>query len=144
LDVLTQKQRSRCMSAIKSKHTKPERLVRLLLRKMGYHYRLHAANLPGKPDIVLPKRKLAIFVHGCFWHCHCCRYGRVVPATNAVFWQNKRLGNIRRDKRNLRALRKSGWKTVIVWECYTRNPDTLVERFSAKLRKAKGSAAGRA
>jgi DNA mismatch endonuclease (patch repair protein) len=132
------------MSAIKSKHTKPERLVRLLLRKMGYQYWLHAANLPGKPDIVLPKRKLAIFVHGCFWHCHRCRYGRVVPATNAVFWQNKRLGNIQRDKRNLRALRKSGWKAVIVWECYTRNPDKLAERFSAKLRKAKGSAVGRA
>jgi DNA mismatch endonuclease (patch repair protein) len=135
MDVLTPKQRSRCMAAIKSKHTKPEVLVRILLRRMGYGYRLHMGGLPGRPDIVVPSKKLAVFVHGCFWHSHRCRYGRVIPATNAEFWRTKRMGNVRRDKRNSRVLRKNGWKVITVWECWTKKPDALRERLVVLLHK---------
>jgi DNA mismatch endonuclease (patch repair protein) len=133
MDVLTPKQRSRCMSAIKSKHTKPEVLVRTILRRMGYQYRLHMGKLPGRPDIVIPSQKLAIFVHGCFWHCHRCRYGKVIPATNAEFWRKKRLGNVERDRNNLLALRRSGWRVVTVWECWTKNNAVLMRRLAASL-----------
>jgi DNA mismatch endonuclease (patch repair protein) len=133
MDVLTPAQRRRCMSAIKNKHTKPELLVRLLLRKMGYRYRLHVGGLPGRPDIVVHSQRLAIFVHGCFWHCHRCRYGQVVPATNVKFWQNKRLGNVQRDKRNFHTLRKTGWKVITVWECWTKKPHELFERLASLL-----------
>jgi len=135
MDVLTPAQRSRCMSAIRSKHTKPEVLVRMLLRSMGYRYRLHVSRLPGRPDMVVPSQRLAIFVHGCFWHSHRCRYGMVHPATNVEFWRKKRLGNVRRDKRNFRVLRKTGWKVVTVWECWTRKPDALRERLAVLLHK---------
>src|SRR5258708_3590076 len=121
-DVLTPEQRSRCMAAIKRKHTKPELKVRALVRQLGLLYKLHRKSLSGKPDLVLPKSKTVIFVHGCFWHMHRCRYGKVVPATNAEFWQKKRLRNVARDKRNRNELRKQGWKVVIVWECWTRKP----------------------
>lgn len=134
MDVLTREQRSRCMAAIRGKHTKPELLVRLALRRMDFRYRLHPAGLPGKPDIVLPKQRVAVFVHGCFWHCHRCRFGNVTPATNIEFWQNKRLGNIERDKRNFRMLRKGGWKVITVWECWTRKPTQLTERLAVLFR----------
>ena|ERR1700730_6746613 len=134
MDVLTREQRKKCMSAIRNKHTKPELLVRSVLRKMGFRYRLHAAGLPGKPDVVLPQKRLAIFVHGCFWHSHRCRYGRVAPATNADFWKTKRLGNVLRDKHNLKVLRRSGWRVLTVWECWTKKPDELVERLAARLK----------
>lgn len=133
MDVLTPEQRRRCMSAIKNKDTKPELLVRLLLRRLGYRYRVHAAGLPGKPDVVLRKQRLVIFVHGCFWHCHRCRYGRVIPVTNAKFWQNKRLKNAQRDKRNCRRLRRTGWRVITVWECWTRKPHKLLERLATLL-----------
>jgi len=135
MDVLTPKQRSRCMAAIKGKNTKPELLVRLLVRKLGYSYRLHPTALPGKPDIVLPNRKMVIFVHGCFWHSHRCRFGAVVPATNRRFWKNKRLGNVLRDRRNRRALRRNGWRVVTIWECWTRKPEQLVGRLEELLRE---------
>jgi DNA mismatch endonuclease (patch repair protein) len=130
MDVLTREQRSRCMSAIRGKHTKPELLVRLALRTMGFRYRLHPGGLSGKPDIVFSKQRVAVFVHGCFWHSHRCRYGSVTPATNIEFWRNKRLGTIERDKRNLRILRKGGWKVITVWECWTRKPIQLAERLA--------------
>jgi DNA mismatch endonuclease, patch repair protein len=133
VDVLTPEQRSRCMAAIKGKHTKPELLVRALLRQTGLRYQLHRKNLSGKPDLVIPKTKTAVFVHGCFWHMHRCRYGRVVPATNAEFWQNKRQGNVTRDKRNRAELRKQGWKIVTLWECWTRKPEELLNRATKLL-----------
>lgn len=137
MDVLTPEERSRCMSAIKSKHTKPEVLVRTLLRRMGYRYRLHTSALPGKPDIVLPKQRLAIFVHGCFWHSHRCRYGRVIPATNAKFWQKKRRGNIERDRHNVHALRRNGWRVITVWECWTKKSNVLAERLAQLLQMSR-------
>jgi DNA mismatch endonuclease (patch repair protein) len=90
---------------------------------MGFRFRLHRKNLPGRPDIVLPKFRTAIFVHGCFWHCHRCKYGSVVPATRAEFWAAKRGGNVERDRRNRAALHRLGWRVVVVWECEVRTEE---------------------
>lgn len=133
VDVLTPKQRSFNMSQIKGKNTSPEMVVRRLLHSLGYRYRLHVRTLPGCPDIVLPKHRALIFVHGCFWHMHRCRYGRVVPKTNADFWQQKRLGNVERDKRQRRLLSKD-WSIMIVWECETRDEEKLARRLADLLR----------
>jgi len=117
------------MAAIKGKDTKPEIAVRSMLDALKVKYELHRADLPGKPDIVLPRRKKIIFVHGCFWHVHACRYGRVKPASNASFWSDKRGKNRLRDARNRAALRKEGWTLLIVWECWTRKPKKLTEKL---------------
>ena len=132
MDVLTPQQRSFNMSRIQGKNTSPELIVRRLLHSLGYRFRLHVRDLPGCPDIVLPKHRVLIFVHGCFWHMHRCRYGRVVPKTNAEFWQNKRKGNVQRDKRNRRTLRRD-WSVLTVWECWTKKPDELKNRLVALL-----------
>lgn len=130
MDVLTPEQRSKCMAAIKGKHTKPEIAVCLILDTLKAKYELHRADLPGKPDIVFPRRKKIIFVHGCFWHVHHCRYGRVKPASNSEFWSDKRGKNRLRDGRNRTALRKDGWKVFTVWECWTRKPAKLTEKLA--------------
>ena len=110
-------QRSRNMSAIKSKNTKPEIAVRKVLHSMGYRFRLHSKNLPGSPDIVLPKSKTVIFVHGCFWHRHeNCKYAST-PKTRKEFWENKFKANINRDNLNQANLLLRGWKIIIIWEC---------------------------
>jgi DNA mismatch endonuclease, patch repair protein len=133
-DVLTPQQRSFNMSRIRSRDTKPEKIVRSIVHRLGFRYRLHKSDLPGKPDLVLVRHRKIIDVHGCFFHMHKCRYGSVVPATNAKFWRTKRLSNVERDRRNLRALRREGWKVLTVWECETRKPESLlrkVQRFLA-------------
>jgi DNA mismatch endonuclease (patch repair protein) len=124
-DVHTPEQRSRNMAAIRGGDTKPEMRVRSLLHALGYRFRLHRKDLPGKPDIVLPKYRTVIFVHGCFWHCHDCRYGRVVPATRAEFWAAKRTGNVARDAKQKAALEAAGWKVIALWECEMRSGDAL-------------------
>ena len=129
VDVHTRQQRSYNMSQIRCKNTKPEMLVRSLVHRMGYRYSLHRKDLPGKPDLVLVKHEKVIFVHGCFWHMHRCRYGRVRPRTRAKFWDRKREGNAARDKSNLRKLRKDGWKVLVVWECQTRDLGKLTDRI---------------
>ena len=133
-DVLTTRQRSFNMSRIRGKDTSPEMTVRKLLSGMGYRYRLHVRRLPGCPDIVLPRLNALIFVHGCFWHMHRCRFGRVTPQTNRAFWQKKRLGNVERDKRNRRRLRKE-WSVLTVWECETRDDVRLSEKLQGFLRR---------
>lgn len=120
-DVHSAQQRSFNMSRIRSGDTRPERIVRSLVHQMGYRFRLHRRDLPGTPDLVFPARRKIIFVHGCFWHMHRCRWGRVVPKTNCEFWQQKRMGNTQRDRRNYRELRRMGWDIMIVWECWTRD-----------------------
>jgi DNA mismatch endonuclease, patch repair protein len=100
---------------------------------MCYHYTLHRSDLPGHPDIVLVRHKKIILVHGCFWHVHRCKYGRVKPATNTTFWQNKRAGNVERDKRNLKKLCNAGWRVLVVWECQIRNIEKLTEKIKAFL-----------
>lgn len=122
-DIHTREQRSRNMAAIRSRNTKPEVRVRRVLHAMGFRFRLHRKDLPGRPDIVLPKYRTAIFVHGCFWHCHRCKYGSVVPATRAEFWAAKRGGNVARDRRHAAALRRLGWRVAVLWECEVRTDD---------------------
>ena len=116
---LTPEQRQHCMSAIRGKDTKPEMVVRRMVRAMGFRYRLHNKNLPGKPDLVFPRLKKVIFVHGCFWHMHNCKYGRVKPKTNIIFWREKREKTSERDKKNIGQLQDLGWEVLIIWECET-------------------------
>lgn len=118
------------MSRIKGKDTKPERVVRSMLHRMGYRFRLHRKDLPGKPDIVLPKHRKVIEVRGCYWHMHDCKYGRVVPKTNTEFWQSKRTTTVERDKRNEKQLVELGWSLLVVWECMTRDAEALWERLA--------------
>lgn len=104
--------------------------VRSFVHRMGYRYALHRKDLPGHPDLVLTRHRKIIFVHGCFWHMHKCRYGRVTPATNTEFWRTKRQGNVARDRRNLRKLRRQGWQVLVVWECQTRQPEKLMGKLA--------------
>jgi DNA mismatch endonuclease (patch repair protein) len=109
------------MSRIKGKDTKPEKIVRSILHKAGFRFRLNRKDLPGKPDIVLPKYKSVILVHGCFWHRHPrCKYA-YTPKSRVTFWQKKFSENIERDKFVKRELRKMGWRTIVVWECELKN-----------------------
>ena len=132
-DVLTPEQRSKCMAAIKGKDTKPEIAVRSMLDALKVKYELHWPDLPGKPDIVLPRQKKIIFVHGCFWHVHHCPYGRVKPASNSSFWSDKRGKTKLRDVRNRAALRKEGWRLLTVWECWTKKPKKLTQKLASFL-----------
>ena len=121
VDVLTKKQRQYCMSQIQGKDTKPEMVVRKLIFGLGYRYRLHDKKLPGKPDIVFAGRRKIIFVHGCFWHRHNCKYGKVIPQTRKAFWKEKLDKNKERDKKNIRKLKQFGWGVLVIWECETRD-----------------------
>lgn len=132
-DVMTPKQRHNCMSHIRSKNTKPEQLVRQALWHHGYRYRLHAKDLPGKPDIVLPKYKSVIFINGCFWHGHDGCKDFVIPKTNTSFWLDKISKNKARDARDEVALSLAGWKVITIWECELKKSiidETLVRLFS--------------
>ena len=121
------------MSRVSGKNTKPEIVVRSLLHKMGYRFRLHRKNLPGKPDIALPKYKKVIFVHGCFWHGHegCSRSKR--PTTNQEFWREKLDKNIERDKEVVNALYHLDWDVLIVWSCEVKNLTTLKNKLQSFL-----------
>ena len=125
MDVLTPEQRHRNMASIKGWDTKPEKFIRSVVHGLGYRFRLHNNKLAGKPDIVLKSGRKVIFVHGCFWHMHRCRFGKVKPKTNAEFWEIKRTENRDRDKRVARILKKDEWQILTVWECQTRTPDKL-------------------
>jgi DNA mismatch endonuclease (patch repair protein) len=124
-DVHTPEQRSHNMSQIHGRDTKPEMRARKLLHGLGFRYRLHVKDLPGKPDLVFPRAKAVLFVHGCFWHMHRCKYGKPAPATNQTFWAEKRRGNVARDRRNRRQLRAKGWQVFEIWECHTRQAEVL-------------------
>lgn len=116
-DVLTPQQRRLNMSRIKGRNTKPELLVRRFLHSKGLRFRVHAKNLPGSPDIILPKRRTVVFVHGCFWHRHpSCPYA-VIPRTRRAFWKEKLLQNRRRDLKNQADLARLGWKVEVIWTC---------------------------
>ena len=122
-------QRSRNMSAIKSKNTKPEIAVRKVLHSMGYRFRLHSKDLPGSPDIVLPKYKTVIFVHGCFWHRHKnCKYA-TTPKTREEFWNNKFKSNIERDLEIHEKIKNLNWRSVVIWECETKNMKNLRDKI---------------
>jgi DNA mismatch endonuclease (patch repair protein) len=137
-DVLTPIQRSRCMAAIRSKHTRPEMIVRRLVHRMGFRFRLHMRALPGSPDIVLPRHRKIIEVRGCFWHGHRCGRGRV-PVTRRRYWSAKLERNAVRDRKNLARLRRAGWRVLVVWECQMKRPDVLERRVERFLRGTAGS-----
>ncbi len=121
------------MSRIRNKDTKPELVVRRLLHSMGYRFRLHRCDLPGRPDIVLPRHGVCIFVHGCFWHIHRnCKAARI-PKTQRTWWQKKLEGNASRDKRNAAVLRQLGWRVLTIWECQTNNPEKIILRLKSLL-----------
>ena len=131
-DIVDKETRSRMMSGIRGKNTKPELVVRSFLHRAGLRFRLHA-NLPGKPDLVLPKHNTAIFVHGCFWHRHIgCRFA-TNPASNQAFWQEKFQANVRRDARDRKQLASLGWRTFVVWGCQL--ADRELEQLVAAIKK---------
>ncbi|WP_186172821.1 very short patch repair endonuclease [Burkholderia gladioli] len=124
VDIVSLADRSRMMAGIQSKNTKPELIVRRLLFASGYRFRLHRRDLPGAPDIVMPSRKVAIFVHGCFWHMHQgCRFSKM-PTTRPEFWKAKLEANVERDRRAVEKLQALGWRVLCVWECSTRQANT--------------------
>jgi DNA mismatch endonuclease (patch repair protein) len=118
---------------IKSANTKPEIAVRSMLHANGYRFRLHAADLPGTPDIVFRGTRKVIFVNGCFWHSHECQWRRVFPKTNATFWNDKRMKTVERDKLNERRLSQLGWGVLTVWECELRSAELLRDRLVSYL-----------
>jgi DNA mismatch endonuclease, patch repair protein len=138
-DVLNPQQRSFNMSRIRSRDTRPEMIVRSIVHSLGYRYRLHKKDLPGKPDVVLVRHRKIIDVYGCFFHMHKCRFGSVVPATNADFWRTKRQSNVARDRRNLLSLKRQGWDVMIVWECETKDQPTLEKRLKRFLINTAGA-----
>jgi len=128
MDRLTPEARSALMSRIRSKDTSPELAVRRLLHSLGYRFRLHRRDLPGAPDIVLPGRRAAIFVHGCFWHGHGCNIGQ--PAKSRLdYWGPKIETNRARDARRIAALRRAGWRVAVIWECKVRRGTGLAARL---------------
>ena len=129
MDTLSKEKRSWNMSRIGSRNTKPELIVRSMLHKMGLRFRIHRKDLPGKPDIVLPKYRTAIFVHGCFWHRHKnCKYA-YCPKTNVAFWQDKFKANTARDHIICNDLRKMKWHVVVIWECQVMKETQLIKRL---------------
>lgn len=123
-DTVDKQTRSRMMSGIKSKNTKPEMMIRRFLHAKGFRYRLHVRALPGSPDICLPKYKTVILVQGCFWHRHKGCPLSYMPSSNVEKWRAKFKQNVQRDRKNLRALTNEGWRIIILWECGLRNPDS--------------------
>ena len=134
-DTLNKEKRSWNMSRIRSRNTKPEIAVRRILHFLGYRFRLHRKDLPGTPDIVLPKYKTVIFVHGCFWHRHKnCRYS-YNPKSRVKFWRDKFAANIERDKQSAAELKMLGWRRLVIWECETKDSEnirSIIERFFEK------------
>lgn len=127
-DHLTPEARSANMRAVRRRDTAPEMRVRRLLHRLGYRYRLQAGDLPGKPDIVFRGRRVAVFVHGCFWHGHECRRGRL-PASRVDYWRSRIERNRNRDERALRALQALGWRSLVIWECEIRDLVALEARL---------------
>lgn len=129
MDTVSRQKRSEIMSKVKSKNTKPEILIRKALFAKGLRYRINVKSLPGSPDIVLKKYKTVIFVHGCFWHGHDCKYGKL-PATNTEFWKEKRDRNKKRDQRKIEELEVLNWKVFVVWECEINSTIKLSQKIS--------------
>ena len=132
-DVFSPQERARVMRAVKGKDTKPEMTVRRLAHALGYRFRLHRKDLPGKPDLVFPGRNKVIFVHGCFWHGHNCARGSRQPKQNADYWRAKIGRNVERDAASLQALKAQGWQALVIWECEMKDRATLADRLKAFL-----------
>ena len=132
MDNVSRRERSKQMALIRSKNTKPEMFVRRLVHALGYRYRLHGSDLPGKPDLVFRAKQKVIFVHGCFWHGHKCRLGRM-PKSKLEYWTPKISNNRQRDLLNLRMLQRMRWKVLSLWECELRERDGLTKKIHAFL-----------
>jgi DNA mismatch endonuclease, patch repair protein len=140
VDIFSKSERSRVMRSIHSKGTGPEKKCEILLRSLGIRFRRQTASLPGRPDFTLGNPGVALFIHGCFWHAHeGCEAARL-PKSNADYWASKIDGNRRRDRRIRDALRRSGWRTAVIWECRLRNVDSVTRRL---LRLGYGTARGK-
>ena len=127
-DHVSAKKRSAIMAAVHTKDTGPELALRKLVYGMGYRYRLHGRELPGRPDLVFRPLKKVIFVHGCFWHRHdACRYA-TTPKSRTAYWQSKFAANVARDRRNVRDLKKAGWHVLTIWQCQLKNPNKVAKR----------------
>ena len=133
MDSVSPEKRSWIMAQVKGRDTKPEKAVRSLLHRMGYRFRLQRKDLPGKPDIVLPKYHTVIFVHGCYWHRHDCPNGRRLPKSRLDFWHPKLEGNRERDLKKQTLLRELGWNVMIIWECMIRDESALRENIRSFL-----------
>ena len=130
---MTSEQRSRVMRAVKGKNTGTEMTVRRIVHRMGFRYRLHRKDLPGKPDLVFGPRRKVIFVHGCFWHGHTCKRGDRIPKENRRYWTKKITRNKERDKEHVSTLKAKGWKVLVIWECETKDIERLGKRVRAYL-----------
>jgi DNA mismatch endonuclease (patch repair protein) len=137
-DIYSKAKRSEIMSRISGKGTKPEILVRKFLFAHGYRYRKNVKELPGKPDVVLTKYKTVIFIHGCFWHGHNCKAGKL-PETRKEFWDNKISDNIARDKKDTNALKESGWKVIIIWQCEIKSQSLRQQRLELLITEIKSN-----
>jgi len=133
-DTISKARRSANMRAVRSRNTAPEVRVRRLAHQLGYRFRLHQRKLPGTPDLTFPSQKKAIFVHGCFWHQHKHCPRAALPGTNRGFWRRKLTRNATRDAEQLRAISKKGWRSLVIWECETKNEERLAARLQKFLR----------
>ena len=137
-DTVDPAKRSEIMSRIRSRDTKPEMIVRRIAHGLGFRFRLHRRDLPGSPDLVFPRYKSVIMVHGCFWHRHPgCKYA-TSPKTRVSFWENKFKGNVVRDRRNETALHDLGWRVLVIWECETKDKEAVAERIEGFLLRGEG------
>jgi DNA mismatch endonuclease (patch repair protein) len=127
-DTVSKEQRSRNMSLIRSTETKPEAFVRSVLHRLGFRFRKNVKTLPGKPDIVLPRYKTVIFVHGCFWHQHPGCRRSTIPKSNIEYWIPKLTRNVERDVQHKKALEDDGWKVFVIWECETKKMEAIIEK----------------
>lgn len=133
MDIISPAQRSQLMGRIRGKETKPELIVRRTAHRLGFRFRLYRRDLPGRPDLVFPSRKVAMFVHGCFWHRHKgCRYC-YNPKSNIEFWEKKFKNNVTRDERTRGELKRMGWHVAIIWECETTDPRSLEKKLKDQL-----------
>ena len=142
-DIFEAAKRSEIMSRIRGRDTKPEMVVRKVAHRLGFRFRLHRRDLPGCPDLVFPRYRAVIMVHGCFWHRHpSCQYA-YSPKTRVQFWQDKFESNMVRDRRNETALKELGWRVLVIWECETKDFEAVAERIKVHLRVPDGSPANR-
>lgn len=134
MDIISAKRRSEIMARIGSRNTAPELAVRRMAHRLGLRFRLHRKDLPGCPDLVFPRYRLALFVHGCFWHRHSCCPNSTSPKTRPEFWAAKFSANVERDKKATAELRTRGWKVEVIWECEAENPNRLDQRLNQIIR----------
>ena len=139
-DVFDRRKRSEIMSRIRGRDTKPEMIVRGVAHGLGFRFRLHRKDLPGSPDLVFPRHRAVIMVHGCFWHRHPGCAHASTPQTRVRFWEDKFEGNVVRDRRNEKALQELGWRVMVIWECETKDRGAVASRIQSFLRPEKGDA----